>query len=110
MVKTDQVDFDKAGGLVPVVIQDAVSDEVYMLGYMNKEALNKTRETGWVYFYSRSKNRLWMKGEESNNRLKVVEISTDCDNDSLLIKVELHGQAVCHTGHKSCFYTKLEER
>jgi phosphoribosyl-AMP cyclohydrolase len=79
-----------------------------MLGYMNKEAFSKTQSSGWVHFWSRSKDRLWMKGEESGNKLKVVSIYEDCDNDTILIKVELHGEAVCHTGNKSCFYQEVK--
>lgn len=103
------VDFTKSNGLIPSVIQDYKSGVVYMLGYMNEEALKKTIEIGWVYFWSRSRNKLWMKGEESGNKLKVKEIYSDCDNDSILVKVELIGSNVCHTGNKNCFYTKLEE-
>lgn len=103
------LDFEKSNGLVPVVIQDYKTGDAYMLGYMNEEALQKTLETGWVYFYSRSRQKLWMKGEESGNMLKVKKIYSDCDNDSILIKVELKGTNVCHTGNKSCFYTRLEE-
>ena len=93
--------------LIPAIIQDVKTKEVYMLGYMSKETLNKTLESGFVYFWSRSRSRLWMKGEESGNKLKVRDIFTDCDNDTLLIKVELIGTNVCHTGNKTCFYQKL---
>ena len=93
--------------LIPVIIQDFKSGEVFMLGYMNQEALQRTKETGWVYFWSRSKKRLWMKGEKSNNKLRVKEIYSDCDKDAILIKVKLMGNTVCHTGKKSCFYTLL---
>jgi len=102
------LDFTKSNGLIPTIIQDYKSCDVYMLGYMSKESLQKTQETGYVYFWSRSRKRLWMKGEESGNKLKIKRIYTDCDNDSLLLKVELIGESVCHTGNKSCFYTKLE--
>ncbi len=102
------IDFKKDNGLVPTIIQDYQSNEVYMLGYMNKESLEKTKKTGYVWFFSRSKNRLWMKGEQSGNKLKVKQILTDCDNDSLLIKVELEGSHVCHTGEKCCFYKEIE--
>lgn len=101
------IDFIKGNGLVPTIIQDYKSGDIYMLGYMNKESLQKTIQTGWVYFWSRSKQRLWMKGEESGNKLKVKEIYSDCDNDSILIKVELIGSNVCHTGNMSCFYRKV---
>ncbi len=97
-----KIDFTKGNGLVPVVIQDYNSLQVLMLGYMNEEALNKTREEKKVTFFSRSKNRLWTKGETSGNYLYVIEISADCDNDSILIKVDPAGP-VCHTGSTSCF-------
>ncbi|TPE43151.1 bifunctional phosphoribosyl-AMP cyclohydrolase/phosphoribosyl-ATP diphosphatase HisIE [Pontibacter mangrovi] len=96
------LDFDKAGGLVPAVIQDNVSGQVLMLGYMNQEALDKTRQEGLVTFFSRSKNRLWTKGETSGNTLQVISIAKDCDADSLLIKVNPTGPT-CHTGSTSCF-------
>lgn len=92
--------------LIPAIIQDYQSGDVYMLGYMNKEAIKKTKETGWVYFWSRSRKRLWMKGEQSGNKLKVKEILVDCDNDTLLVKVELKGKSVCHTGNLTCFNAK----
>jgi phosphoribosyl-AMP cyclohydrolase len=94
--------------LVPTIIQDYRNGIVYMLGYMNTEALKKTRQTGHVYFWSRSKKRLWMKGEESGNTLKVKEILVDCDYDTLLVKAELNGKNVCHTGNITCFYTQLK--
>lgn len=97
-----QLDFNKEGGLIPVVIQDDRSAEVLMLGYMNEDAYNITTNSGWVTFYSRSKQRLWTKGETSGNKLKVVSILSDCDNDTLLIKVVPIGP-VCHTGQYSCF-------
>lgn len=100
----------KRNGLVPAIIQDYKSGEILMLGYMNDESLRKTLETERVYFWSRSRQKLWMKGEESGNKLKVKEIYSDCDNDSILVKAELIGSNVCHTGNKSCFYTKLEEK
>lgn len=96
------IDFSKGNGLVPVVIQDDNSLQVLMVGYMNDEAFRKTQEEGKVTFFSRSKNRLWTKGETSGNFLIVKEITTDCDNDTLLIKVNPTGE-VCHTGRKSCF-------
>lgn len=89
--------------LTPAIIQDNKTQEVLMLGYINKEALQKTLKTGWVYFWSRSKKRLWMKGEESGNKLQVKEIFQDCDEDTILIKVELIGKNICHTGNKTCF-------
>lgn len=104
-----KIDFEKNDGLVPVIIQDNESGTVYMLGYMNKEALAKTKSTGWVHFFSRSKDRIWMKGELSGNKLKVVSIFQDCDQDTLLIKVKLHGDVVCHTGQLSCFYQDINK-
>lgn len=103
------IDFTKNNGLVPAIIQDYKSGDVYMLGYMNEESIQKTIQTGLVYFWSRSRQKLWMKGEESGNKLKVKEIYSDCDNDTLLIKVELIGESVCHTGNKSCFHSKVGE-
>jgi phosphoribosyl-ATP pyrophosphohydrolase/phosphoribosyl-AMP cyclohydrolase len=96
------IDFNKGNGLVPVVIQDNNSLQVLMVGYMNEEAFKKTQEEGKVTFFSRSKNLLWTKGETSGNFLIVKEITIDCDNDTLLIKVNPAGP-VCHTGRKSCF-------
>ncbi len=96
------VDFNKSGGLVPAIIQNASTLQVLMLGYMNEEALEKTRTEGKVTFFSRSKNRLWTKGEESKNYLLVDEILVDCDNDTLLIKAFPQGPT-CHTGSTSCF-------
>jgi phosphoribosyl-AMP cyclohydrolase / phosphoribosyl-ATP pyrophosphohydrolase len=96
------LDFNKGNGLLPVVIQEMSSNEVLMLGFMNREAWMKTKEEGVVWFYSRSKNRLWMKGESSGNVLLVRRIATDCDRDTLLIQVEVKGP-VCHLGTKSCF-------
>lgn len=96
------IDFEKSGGLVPAIIQDDQTLKVLMLGYMNEEALKATKETGKVTFFSRSKNRLWTKGEESGNFLNLVSISSDCDNDTLLIKVKPVGP-VCHTGTDTCW-------
>lgn len=99
---TMNIDFEKQGGLVPAIIQDAKTDKVLMLGYMNQEALTKTQAEGIVTFYSRSKERLWTKGETSNNFLHVVEILLDCDQDALLIKVNPAGPT-CHTGTDTCW-------
>jgi len=99
------MDFEKLNGLVPAIIQDANTDTVLMLGFMNSEALDKTREKGKVTFFSRTKNRLWTKGEESGNFLHVVEILEDCDRDTLLIKANPAGP-VCHTGSDTCFKEK----
>jgi len=99
------IDFDKSDGLVPVIIQDEQTLEVLMLGYMNREAYDKTVDENIVTFFSRSKNRLWTKGETSNNFLHVKSIHEDCDNDTLLIKVKADGPT-CHTGARSCFKTE----
>ena len=96
------IDFNKGDGLVPVIIQNAQTMQVLMLGYMNKEALDQTIETKKVTFYSRSKKRLWMKGESSGNTLSVIDIKMDCDHDSILIFVNPKGPT-CHTGSTSCF-------
>jgi phosphoribosyl-ATP pyrophosphohydrolase/phosphoribosyl-AMP cyclohydrolase len=97
-----ELDFNKMNGLVPAIIQDDYTQKVLMLGFMNKEAYEKTVETGKVTFFSRTKNRLWMKGEESGNVLNVVSIAADCDQDTLLIKVHPAGP-VCHTGADTCW-------
>lgn len=97
-----KIDFEKMDGIVPAIIQNAETDQVLMLGYMTEESLKKTQETGKVVFFSRSKNRLWTKGETSGNFLLVKEIISDCDNDTLLIKASPQGPT-CHTGATSCF-------
>jgi len=102
------IDFNKGDGLVPVVIQDERTLEVLMLGYMNAEALEKTQTEGQVTFFSRSKNRLWTKGETSNNFLYVKELFVDCDNDTILIKADAVGPT-CHTGSRSCFKTEFNQ-
>ena len=99
------IDFEKSNGLVPVIVQDVITLQVLMLGYMNQEALQKTTESGRVTFFSRSKNRLWTKGETSGNFLNVKEILPDCDNDTILIKAKPQGPS-CHTGSYSCFGEK----
>jgi phosphoribosyl-ATP pyrophosphohydrolase/phosphoribosyl-AMP cyclohydrolase len=96
------LDFKKAGGLIPAVIQDAATEKILMVGFMNEEAYQKTVDSKLVTFYSRTRNRLWTKGEESGNCLDVVKISVDCDNDTLLIKANPRGP-VCHTGADTCF-------
>jgi phosphoribosyl-ATP pyrophosphohydrolase len=103
-----QLDFDKMGGLIPAIIQDNKTQKVLMLGFMNEEAFRKSQETGLVTFFSRGKNRLWTKGEESGNFLNIVSITADCDNDTLLIKANPVGP-VCHTGSDTCFGEKNEE-
>jgi phosphoribosyl-ATP pyrophosphohydrolase/phosphoribosyl-AMP cyclohydrolase len=102
------IDFNKSDGLVPVIIQDEQTLEVLMLGYMNREAYDKTVAENIVTFFSRSKNRLWTKGETSNNFLHVKSIFEDCDNDTLLIKVKADGPT-CHTGSRSCFNTEYNQ-
>jgi phosphoribosyl-AMP cyclohydrolase len=98
------MDFSKLGGLIPAVIQDARSDEVLMVGFMNEDALDRTLATGYATFFSRTRGKLWMKGETSGNRLRVAEVLVDCDEDTLLLKVEREGDGhVCHTGARSCF-------
>ena len=103
-----EIDFDKMNGLVPAIIQDSYTQKVLMLGFMNKEAYEKTVETQKVTFYSRTKQRLWTKGEQSGNFLHVVSIQNDCDNDTLLIKVHPDGP-VCHTGTDTCWGEKNEQ-
>jgi phosphoribosyl-ATP pyrophosphohydrolase/phosphoribosyl-AMP cyclohydrolase len=102
------MDFDKFHGLVPAVVQDDESGEVLMVGFMNEEALRKTRETGFVTFFSRTRNALWMKGETSGNRLRVVRLLTDCDTDTVLARVQREGDGkVCHLGTVSCFTQEI---
>jgi phosphoribosyl-AMP cyclohydrolase len=103
-----QLDFTKADGLVPAVIQDAASGDVLMLGFMNQVAFAETQRTREVVFFSRSRNRLWKKGEASGHVLKVRDIRVDCDADSLLIRVDPVGPGVCHEGYRSCFFRTVE--
>jgi len=99
-----EIDFGKTDGLVAGIVQDAASGEILMLGFLNEVSYAKTLETGYVTFWSRSRQKLWMKGETSGNRLRVVSAATDCDNDALLFKVEVEGDGlVCHEGTVSCF-------
>ena len=99
-----EIDFAKTDGLVAGIVQDAASGEMLMLGFLNAESYAKTLETGYVTFWSRSRGKLWMKGETSGNRLRVVTAATDCDNDALLFRVEVEGDGlVCHEGSVSCF-------
>jgi phosphoribosyl-ATP pyrophosphohydrolase/phosphoribosyl-AMP cyclohydrolase len=103
-----KIDFEKMQGLVPAIVQDAQNGDVLMLGFMNRDAWEKTRSVGYVTFYSRTRNELWTKGETSGNRLRVISASTDCDVDSLLIQVEVEGAGVvCHEGTRSCFTKAL---
>jgi phosphoribosyl-ATP pyrophosphohydrolase/phosphoribosyl-AMP cyclohydrolase len=102
------IDFDKMQGLAPAVIQDASGGEVLMLGFMNREALENTLRTGFVTFYSRTRQKLWTKGESSGNRLQVIAAYTDCDRDTVLLRVNVLGEGkVCHTGTRSCFTETL---
>jgi phosphoribosyl-AMP cyclohydrolase len=103
------LDFKKMDGLITAVIQDHASGRVLMVGFMNEEAFQKTVETGFATFFSRSRNKLWLKGESSGHRLVVKEISADCDEDALLVKVEALGPGVCHNGYESCFYRSLKD-
>ncbi len=103
------IDFDKMQGLAPAVVQDDATGEVLMLGFMNPEALARTQRSGYVTFFSRTRNKLWTKGETSGNRLQVLSIATDCDCDTLLIRVNVEGEGVvCHEGTRSCFTRPLE--
>jgi phosphoribosyl-AMP cyclohydrolase len=103
-----EIDFDKMPGLVPAVIQDASTAELLMVGFMNREALETSLRTGFVTFYSRTRQKLWTKGETSGNRLEVIAAWTDCDRDTVLLRVRVLGEGkVCHTGSKSCFTQEL---
>lgn len=101
-----EIDFAKAGGLVPVIVQDSKTRDILTLAYANEESLNLTKKTGNSWFWSRSRNKLWMKGEESGNTQKVSEILVDCDYDAVIYLVEPSGPA-CHTGHDTCFHHRL---
>ena len=99
-----ELDFDKMSGLLPAIVQDSQNGDVLMVGFMNREALNLTLQNGYVTFFSRTRNTLWTKGESSGNRLRVISASTDCDRDTLLLRVEVEGAGVvCHRGTRSCF-------
>lgn len=103
-----QIAFEKAGGLIPAIVQDEASGEVLMLGFMNAEALAETQRSGEIVFFSRSRNRLWKKGESSGHVLRVRELRIDCDADAVLARVEPVGPGVCHEGYRSCFYRQLD--
>ena len=103
------LNFAKSDGLVTAVIQDEKSGRVLMVGYMNEEAFRHTVNTGYATFWSRTRQKLWLKGESSGHRLAVKDIATDCDRDAVLIKVEAQGPGVCHEGYESCFFRRLEE-
>jgi phosphoribosyl-ATP pyrophosphohydrolase/phosphoribosyl-AMP cyclohydrolase len=103
-----EIDFDKMQGLLPAIVQDAASGEVLMLGFMNREAFERTLQAGYVTFFSRTRNQLWTKGETSGNRLEVISASTDCDRDTILLQVRVLGEGmVCHEGTRSCFTRTL---
>ena len=107
MERLHRIDWEKMDNRIPVITQDASTNEVLMLAYMNQEALELTIKTNYAHYFSRSKQRIWKKGESSNHLQEIVEILIDCDNDTLLLKVNQSGVA-CHTGRKSCFFTNLE--
>jgi len=104
-----RLDFNKAGGLVPAIVQDYQTGEILMLAYMDLDAFNATLSTGKATYYSRSRQTLWVKGETSGNMQLIKEIRIDCDDDTVLLKVEQLGGAACHTGYRSCFYKKVED-
>jgi phosphoribosyl-AMP cyclohydrolase len=104
----EQLAFEKMGGLIPAVIQDHGNGDVLMMGFVNAESLAATQKTGEVHFFSRSRNKLWKKGETSGHVLRVREIRVDCDADALLIRVDAVGRGVCHEGYRSCFFRTLE--
>lgn len=107
-VESVNIDFEKSGGLVPAIIQDHRSGDVLMLGFMNSASLAETRRSGEVVFFSRSRNKLWKKGESSGHVLRVRELRVDCDADALLVRVEPVGPGVCHEGYRSCFFRRLD--
>ena len=104
----NDIDFKKSGGLIPIIVQDVNTKDILTLAYSNKESLELTKKTGNSWFWSRSRNKLWMKGEESGNIQKVKEILVDCDSDAIIYLVEPSGPA-CHTGEKVCFHNSLEK-
>jgi phosphoribosyl-AMP cyclohydrolase len=105
-----KLDFEKGKGMIPAVVQDVKTKEVIMLAYMNREALQKTLDSGNATYWSRSRNALWIKGKTSGNFQKVKKVSYDCDADALLLEVEQQGEGACHTGEFSCFYRKLTNK
>ena len=104
-----QLNFDKAGGLLPAVIQESGTGKVLMVGYMNDKAFEESLRTGYATFYSRSRNRMWVKGESSGHRLKIHDVLVDCDLDTLLIVAEQLGPGTCHNGYHSCFYRRIQD-
>ena len=109
MINIPELKYD-ANGLIPAIIQDAENNEVLMMAYMNKTSLEKTVETGYTYFWSRSRQKYWKKGETSGHVQEVKSVLYDCDRDTLLIRVIQHGPGACHTGHRSCFFTEIGGR
>lgn len=109
MMNIPELKYD-ANGLIPTIIQDAENNEVLMMAYMNKTSLQKTVETGYTYFWSRSRQKYWKKGETSGHVQEVKAILYDCDKDTVLIRVVQHGPGACHTGHRSCFFTDISEK
>jgi len=103
-----QLDFAKLDGLVPAIVQDAASGEVLMLGFMNEQAYRETRASGQVTFFSRTRNKLWRKGEQSGHVLRVREVLVDCDADTVLVRAEAVGPGVCHEGYRTCFFRRLD--
>ncbi|NBC30838.1 MAG: phosphoribosyl-AMP cyclohydrolase [Spirochaetes bacterium] len=103
------IDFEKLGGVVTAVVQEADTGEVLMVAYMDREALAATLETGYAHYYSRSRKRLWKKGEESGNVQELRELRVDCDQDAVLLKVRQHGAGACHTGNPTCFYRRYRK-
>lgn len=103
-----EIDYSKLGGIIPAIVQDFASGEVLMLGFMNREAVEATLATGVVTFFSRSRRKLWVKGEQSGHRLRLRELLVDCDADAVLVRAEATGPGVCHEGYRSCFYRRIE--
>src|SRR6202167_5930981 len=102
-----ELDFEEEGGLIAAIVEDHTNGEVLMLGFMNREAYELTKKTGFVTFYSRSRKKLWTKGESSGQKLLLRELRIDCDRDAVLVRVELAGGAVCHEGYRSCFFRRI---
>jgi len=107
-MKKYNIDFKKSGGIVPAIVQDFLTGEVLMLAYMNDESFKLTQSTGFAHYWSRSKNRIWKKGESSGNVQIIKEIYLDCDSDTVLMKVNQIGEAACHEGYRSCFFRRIE--
>ena len=106
-----ELDFEKMDGLLPAIVQDSTGGEVLMVGFMNRDAFERTLESGYVTFFSRTRGKLWMKGESSGNRLRIVAAQTDCDRDTLLLRVQVEGAGVvCHRGTRSCFTEEIPVR